>query len=101
MRKIFREACLPEYVKWPLRLVASLHLLIPLQCSPERLGDSTGQTRGGTMRTGVEVKAADEQRRRLEAIAADGNSKAKHQRRARIVLLTADGLGTMAISDGL
>ena len=50
------------------------------------------------MRTGVEVKVSDEQRRRLEAIAADGNSKAKHQRRARIVLLSADGLGTMAIA---
>ena len=50
------------------------------------------------MRTGVEVKAADEQRKRLEVIAADGNSKGKHICRARIILLTADGLGTMAIA---
>ena len=50
------------------------------------------------MRTGVEVKAADEQCKRLEVIAADGNSKGKHICRARIILLTADGLGTMAIA---
>ena len=49
------------------------------------------------MRTGVEVKVSNGQRKRLEAIATDGNIKVKHQRRARIVLLTADGLGTMAI----
>src|SRR3979409_332468 len=49
------------------------------------------------MRTGitVDVKAAD--RARLEAIAADRNTPQKHVWRARIVLLTADGLGTGAI----
>ena len=51
------------------------------------------------MRTGVKVTVTDEQRRRLETIAADGNSKGKHICRARIVLLMADGLGTMAITN--
>ena len=49
------------------------------------------------MRTGVDFDVSDEQRRRLEAIAGGGNSKVKHARRARIVLLTDDGLGTMAV----
>src|SRR4030088_3777953 len=46
------------------------------------------------MRTGitVDVKAAD--RARLEAVVSDRNSPQKHVWRARIVLLTADGLGT-------
>jgi transposase len=43
----------------------------------------------------VEVNAAD--RARLEAIASDRNSRQKHVWRARIVLLTADGLGTNEI----
>src|SRR5213075_2736116 len=49
------------------------------------------------MRTGitVDVKAAD--RARLEAIVADRNSPQKHVWRARIVLLTAAGLGTNEI----
>jgi transposase len=50
------------------------------------------------MRTGIhfDVDAAD--RARLEAIAADPNSRQKHAWRARIVLATADGLGTRAIA---
>jgi transposase len=49
------------------------------------------------MREGVtvEVNAAD--RARLEAIVADRNSRQKHVWRARIVLLTAGGLGTNEI----
>jgi len=43
----------------------------------------------------VNVKAAD--RRRLAGIVADRNSPQKHVWRARIVLLTADGLGTAEI----
>lgn len=43
----------------------------------------------------VSVKAAD--RRRLAGIVADRNSPQKHVWRARIVLLTADGLGTAEI----
>ena len=49
------------------------------------------------MRTGVEFKVSDEQRGQLKAIATDGNSRQKHARRARIVLLSDEGLGTMAI----
>ena len=48
--------------------------------------------RGGII---VEVSAAD--RARLEAIVADRNSPQKHVWRARIVLLTADGIGTNEI----
>src|SRR3979411_3482018 len=43
----------------------------------------------------VDVKAAD--RARLEAIVADRNSPQKHVWRARIVLSTADGVGTNEI----
>ena len=43
----------------------------------------------------VEVSAAD--RTRLQAIVADRNSPQKHVWRARIVLLTSDGLGTVEI----
>jgi hypothetical protein len=43
----------------------------------------------------VDVNAAD--RARLEAIVADRNSPQKHVWRARIVVLTADGLGTIEI----
>jgi transposase len=43
----------------------------------------------------VNVKAAD--RRRLAAIVANRNSPQKHVWRARIILLTADGLGTAEI----
>ena len=52
------------------------------------------------MRTGVEFEVSDEQRGRLEAIANDGNSRLKHARRARIILLADQGLGTMAIAAG-
>ena len=52
------------------------------------------------MRTGVDFKVSDGQRGRLEAIADGGNSKVKHARRARIILLTDDGLGTMAVAEG-
>ena len=49
------------------------------------------------MRTGIiiDLNAAD--RARLKAIAADRNSPQKHFWRTRIVLLTADGIGTNEI----
>ena len=47
------------------------------------------------MRKGVEVGASD--RARLEAIVADRNVRQKHVEPARIVLLTGDGVGTLAI----
>ena len=52
------------------------------------------------MRTGirVEVNAAD--RRRLDAIVADRNNPQKHVWRVQVVLLTADGCGTVEIMRG-
>ena len=49
------------------------------------------------MRTGITVDVSAADRARLEAIVADRNSPQKHVWRARIVLLTADGLGTNEI----
>ena len=51
------------------------------------------------MRTGIVVEVTAAERDRLDAIVADRNSPKKHVWRARIVLATADGLGTMAIMD--
>lgn len=49
------------------------------------------------MREGVRVQLSSEDRVRREEIVADRNTPQKHVWRARIVLLSADGLGTMAI----
>jgi transposase len=49
------------------------------------------------MREGITVEVSEADRARLEAIAADRNSPQKHVWRARIVLLTANGLGTNEI----
>jgi transposase len=50
------------------------------------------------MRKGVTVAVSSADRVRLEAIVADRwNSRQKHVGRARIVLMTADGVGTNAI----
>lgn len=49
------------------------------------------------MRSGVSFTVSDGDRRRLEAIVADRNAPQKHVWRARIILLTAAGLGTCAI----
>jgi len=49
------------------------------------------------MRKGVEVRLGPGDRERLEAVIGSGNSPQKHVWRARIVLLSADGIGTMAI----
>src|SRR4051812_13741654 len=49
------------------------------------------------MRTGIVVEVTAADRDRLEAIVADRNSPQKHVWRARIVLATAEGLGTTAI----
>src|SRR5215469_5164956 len=51
----------------------------------------------GWMRKGIEVRFGPSDRDRLEAIIGSGNSSQKHVWRARIVLLSADGVGTMAI----
>jgi transposase len=49
------------------------------------------------MRPGVSIMLADADRERLDAIVLNRNSPQKHVWRARIVLLTAAGLGTNAI----
>ena len=49
------------------------------------------------MRKGIEIELAAGDRARLEAIVADRNRRQKHVERARIVLLSADGVGTLAI----
>lgn len=49
------------------------------------------------MRAGIVVRVSASDRTRLEAIVEDRNSPQKHVWRARIVLLTADGVGTNAI----
>src|SRR3954453_14834254 len=49
------------------------------------------------MRTGVEVHLGLRDRERLEAVIASRNSPQKHVWRARMVLLSADGVGTMEI----
>ncbi len=50
------------------------------------------------MREGIVVQLTPEDRARLEKIVADRKTPQKHVWRARIVLLTADGAGTMAIT---
>ena len=49
------------------------------------------------MRTGIEIEVTGPDIRRLEAIVAARGSAQKHVWRARIILLTAQGLGTQAI----
>src|SRR6516225_6229306 len=51
----------------------------------------------GRMRKGIEVRLGPGDCERLEAIVGSGNSPQKHVWRAQIVLLSGDGLGTMAI----
>src|SRR5258707_657261 len=51
----------------------------------------------GRMRKGIEVRLGPGDRERLEAVIGSGNSPQKYVWRARIVLLSADGVGTMAI----
>jgi len=51
----------------------------------------------GRMRKGIEVRLGRGDRERLEAIVGSGNSPQKHVWRARIVLLSAAGVGTMSV----
>jgi transposase len=50
------------------------------------------------MRTGIAVEVSAADRARLEAVVSNRNSSQKHVWRAEIILLTADGLGTMEIA---
>ena len=49
------------------------------------------------MRKGIKVRLGPGDRERLETSTGSGKSPQKHVWRARIVLLSADGIGTMAI----
>ena len=49
------------------------------------------------MREGITVEVSAADRARLEAVVADRNSPQKHVWRARIILATAEGVGTAAI----
>jgi len=49
------------------------------------------------MRTGISLEVTAADRRRLMSIVRDGNSAQKHVWRAEIILLGADGAGTMEI----
>jgi hypothetical protein len=49
------------------------------------------------MRSGISISVSAADRRRLEAIVADRNTPQKHVWRARIMLLTADGVGANAV----
>ena len=49
------------------------------------------------MRTGISLDVSPADRRRLQALVRDRNTAQKHVWRAEIVLLSADGLGTVAI----
>src|SRR6185369_12435267 len=51
----------------------------------------------GWMMKGIEVRLGPGDRDRLEAVIGSGNSPQKHVWRARIVLLSGEGVGTMAI----
>ena len=51
----------------------------------------------GWMRKGIEVRLGPGDRERLEAVIGSRNNLQKHVWRARIVLLSAAGIGTMAI----
>lgn len=51
------------------------------------------------MRNGISISVSSADRRRLEAIVRGRNTPQKHVWRARIVLLSADGVGTNAVYD--
>ncbi|GGC67763.1 hypothetical protein GCM10011504_52180 [Siccirubricoccus deserti] len=59
--------------------------MLPWTCKP------------GRMRDDVEVRLGPGDRERLEGVAADRKSPQHHVWRTRIVLMAADGAGTMAI----
>jgi hypothetical protein len=52
------------------------------------------------MRTGISITLNAAERHRLEGLVADGNTPQKHVWRSRIVLMSADGVGTAAIMAG-
>ncbi len=63
------------------------------------MNDSPGLGDVGSwgMRTGVEIWLGPEDRERLEAVIASGNSPQRHIWRGRSVLLSAEGMGVMEV----
>src|SRR6267154_2523174 len=57
----------------------------------------SGMCESGWMRRGIEVRLGPGDLERLEGVIGSGNSLQKHVWRARILLLSAAGVGTMAI----
>ena len=51
------------------------------------------------MRKGISVSVSAADRRRLQTVVADPKSPQKHVWRARIVLLTSEGVGTSGIME--
>ena len=49
------------------------------------------------MRAGIEIRVTPEDRHRLEVIVHDRNAAQKHVARAKVILATADGCGTMEV----
>ena len=49
------------------------------------------------MRAGIEIRVTPEDRHRLEVIVRDRNAAQKHVARAKVILATADGCGTMEV----
>lgn len=49
------------------------------------------------MREGITIEVSAADRARLETVVADRNSPQKHAWRAKVILATAEGLGTAAI----
>jgi len=49
------------------------------------------------MREGISIEVSASDRERLAAVVADGNRPQKHVWRARIILVTAEGCGTVEI----
>jgi hypothetical protein len=81
-----------------LRLQAHLQLVDSPETEESRLGVSTVAKACASerMRTGI-AYLTDDDRQRLDAIVADRNTAHKHVWRARIMLLSADVLGSNAI----
>src|ERR671927_1984412 len=49
------------------------------------------------MRAGIKISVTPQHRGRLEAIARDRNAKHKHVARAKVILATAEGCGTVEV----
>src|SRR5690606_4090197 len=83
----------------PLSLTGSVGVLVDCPERKSPIGDSKGSPacESGRMRKGISFTLSAADRQRLTAIASAPRSPQKHVWRARIILLSGDGLGTAAI----